>query len=147
MNDFRDLLTLLNKHGARYLVVGGHAYSIHREPRATKDLDIFIEASASNSVKVFAALAEFGAPLGGYTPEDFAHEDGTWYVMGRPPQRIDVLQRIDGKAFATAWDNRSESELFGIPVHVISVDDLIDNKLAAGRPQDLLDVANLRKFR
>lgn len=58
-----------------------------------------------------------------------------------------MLQRIDGKVFSTAWGNRSESELFGIPVHVISVDDLIDNKLAAGRPQDLLDVENLRKFR
>lgn len=127
--------------------MGGHAYSIHREPRTTKDLDIFIDATNENSIKVFAALAEFGAPLAGYTPDDFAHEDGTWYVMGRPPERIDVLQRIDGKAFTTAWENRDESELFGVPVHVISVDDLIDNKLAAGRPQDLLDVENLRKFR
>lgn len=147
VNDLRDILVLLNKHQVHYLVVGGHAYSIHREPRATKDLDVFIEATEVNSIKVFAALAEFGAPLAGYTADDFAHEDGTWYVMGKPPARIDVLQRIDGKAFATAWENREEGELFGVIVHVISVDDLIDNKLAAGRPQDLLDVENLRKFR
>lgn len=147
MNDFRDLLLLLNKHQVRYLVVGGHAYSIHREPRATKDLDIFIDATEENSHRVFAALAEFGAPLAGYSADDFAHEDGTWYVMGRPPERIDVLQRIDGKTFAAAWKNRDESELFGVPVHVISANDLIDNKLAAGREQDLLDVKNLRKFR
>ena len=102
MNDFRDLLTLLNKHAVRYLVVGGHAYSVYREPRATKDLDIFIDASEENSVKVFTALDEFGAPLAGYTSDDFAHEDGTWYVMGKPPARI-VLQRIDGKVFSTAW--------------------------------------------
>ena len=146
MNDFQDLLVLLNKHDVRYLIVGGYAYSVHREFRTTKDLDIFIEATAENSVKVFSALAEFGAPLAGYTADDFAHEDGTWFGLGRPPSRIDVLQRIDGKTFAAAWENRMEDQLFGVPVHVISREDLIDNKLAAGRPQDLLDVANLRKF-
>ncbi len=146
MNDFQDLLILLNKHDVRYLIVGGYAYSIHREFRTTKDLDIFIEASATNSLKVFAALIEFGAPLAGYSANDFAHEDGTWYGLGRPPMRIDVLQRIDGKTFAAAWPNRTQGELFGVPVHVISREDLIENKLAAGRAQDLLDVENLRKF-
>lgn len=146
MNDFADLLILLNKHDVRYLVIGGYAYSLHREFRATKDLDIFIEASLLNGTKVFAALTEFGAPLGGYTPEDFAREDGSWYGLGRPPARIDVLQQIAGKAFADAWANRVEDELFGVPVHVISREDLIDNKLAVGHPQDLLDVKNLRKF-
>ncbi len=85
VNDFRDLLYLLNKHEVRYLVVGGYAYSVHREFRTTKDLDIFIEASELNSVRMYAALAEFGAPLAGYSPHDFAHEDGTWYGLGRPP--------------------------------------------------------------
>ncbi len=146
MSDFKDLLILFNKHAVRYLIVGGFAYSIHREFRATKDLDVFVEATPENSLRTFAALAEFGAPLAGLTAQDFASENGTWYGMGRPPARIDVLVRIDGKTFAAAWPNRKEDILFGVPVHVISREDLIENKLAAGRPQDLVDVNELRRF-
>ena len=146
LKDFQDLLILFNQYDVHYLVVGGHAYSVYREARATKDLDVFIEGSQENSLKVFAALCEYGAPLAGYTANDFAHEDGSWYGFGRPPWRIDVLQRIEAKPFTVAWNNREHGELFGVPVWVISKQDLIENKLAVGRPQDLVDVKNLLKY-
>lgn len=146
LNDFQDLLVLFNKHQVHYLVVGGYAYAVHREARATKDLDVFIEGTPENGLKVFAALREYGAPLSGLAPDNFSHEDGTWFGFGRPPWRIDILQRIDGKSFADAWKDRIEGQLFGVTVPVISKNDLIDNKLSAGRDQDLLDVKNLRKF-
>lgn len=142
--DFKDLLRLLNAHAAEYLLIGGHAFSVHAEPRTTKDLDIFIRADPKNAVAVFRALAQFGAPLAGMSEADFV--DGTTFQIGQPPDRIDILQKIEGITFDEAWQNRVEGTIDGeIPAHVISRDDLIRNKLAVGRDQDLVDVKILRK--
>jgi hypothetical protein len=142
--DFKDLLRLLNANAAEYLLIGGHAFSVHAEPRTTKDLDIFIRSDPKNAVAVFRALAQFGAPLAGMTEADFV--DGTTFQIGQPPDRIDILQEIDGITFQEAWGNRVEGILDGeVPAQVISREDLIRNKLASGREQDLLDVKVLRK--
>jgi len=142
--DFKDLLRLLNANQVDYLLIGGHAFSVHAEPRATKDLDIFIRSNQENARAVFRALAQFGAPLGSISEADFV--DGTTFQLGVPPDRIDILQKIDGITFDEAWNNRIEGTLDGeVPAYVISRDDLIRNKLASGREQDLLDVKVLRK--
>lgn len=88
--DFAELLRAFNEAGAKYLVVGGYAVMLYTEPRYTKGLGIWIEASDENSRKVFAALAGFGAPLKGLTPADFAAE-GFFYQMGLPPARADIV--------------------------------------------------------
>lgn len=62
-SNFRDLLSALNRYDAKYLVVGGYAVVLYTEPRYTKDLDIWVEATMGNAQRVFRALAEFGAPL------------------------------------------------------------------------------------
>ncbi len=68
------------------------------------------------------------------------------FQIGQPPDRIDILQRIDGLTFDEAWPNRIEGMVDGeVPASVISREDLIRNKLASGREQDLLDVKALRK--
>jgi len=65
--------------------------------------------------------------------------------MGQPPERVDILQQIDGITFDEAWEHRLEGQIDGeIATFVISKDDLIRNKLACGRDQDLLDVKKLR---
>jgi len=141
--DMKDLLRVLNAHSVEYLVVGGYAFGVHLEPRATKDLELFIRADEENSKAIFQALAEFGAPLTGLTPADF--KDGTAFQMGQPPERVDILQSIDGITFDEAWEHRVVGQLDGeVPTAVISREDLIRNKLAAGRDQDLLDVKRLR---
>lgn len=141
--DFKELLRLLNAHAAKYLIIGGHAFSVYSEPRTTKDLDLFIRSDPENAKAVFRALAEFGAPIQGMSPEDFA--DGATFQIGQPPDRIDLLQRIDGVDFDQAWSNRNEGMVDGeVPAAVISREDLIRNKLASGREQDLLDVKVLR---
>ena len=61
--DYRDLLSELNAADVEYLVVGAHALAYHAEPRYTKDLDIWVQASAENAPRVYSALAGFGAPL------------------------------------------------------------------------------------
>ena len=141
--DMKDLLRVLNAHSVEYLVVGGYAFGVHLEPRATKDLELFIRADEENSKAIFQALAEFGAPLTGLTPADF--KDGTAFQMGQPPERVDILQPIDGITFDEAWEHRVVGQLDGeVPTAVISREDLIRNKLSAGRDQDLLDVKRLR---
>ncbi len=142
--DFKDLLRAFNANAVKYLIIGAHAFGVHAEPRTTKDLDLFIRADEGNAKAAFRALAEFGAPLQGLSPSDFC--DGTTFQIGEAPDRIDILQRIDGITFEEAWPNRIEGLIDGeVPASVISREDLIRNKLASGREQDLLDVKVLRK--
>ncbi len=141
--DFKDLLRALNANAAKYLIIGGHAFGVHLEPRTTKHLDLFIRSDPENDKAVFRALVQFGAPLQGISEADFA--DGTTFQIGLPPDRIDILQRIDGVGFDEAWANRVDGNIDGeVPAPVISKDDLIRDKLASGREQDLLDVKRLR---
>jgi hypothetical protein len=142
--DFKDLLSAFNAHKVRYLIVGGYAYARYTEPRTTKDLDLFVCPDPSNAAAVYAALGEVGAYLAGAEIADFARP-GTIFQIGVAPFRIDVICDIDGVTFDQAWAT-SEQALVDeeVPVRYISSENLIANKLAAGRPQDLVDVDKLR---
>ncbi len=134
LKDQKELLERFNANGVRYLVVGGHAVGIHAEPRGT------------NSVAVFRALTEFGAPIAGMSPDDFNDKPTSVFQMGVPPSRIDILQSIEGVIFDEAWPRRVDEILAGqVLAHVLSRDDLIKNKLAVGRLQDLADVEKIRE--
>lgn len=144
--DFKELLRAFNEKKAEYLIVGGYAVMKYTEPRFTKDLDIWIRNSLANAKSVYQALAEFGAPLrqDGLSPEDFASKDMT-YQIGIAPVRIDILTHISGIQFGEAWGNRVASTFFGIPVHFISLRDLITNKKSAGRSSDLEQLELLQR--
>lgn len=149
--DFEDLLTHLNAEGARYLVVGAYAVGIYAQPRATKDLDIFIGSDPANGALVWRALAKFGAPVADIAPHELAEPD-TFFTWGNPPFRVDILTCISGVAFEDAWSRRSVHTVnaaTGLSAPFISPDDLITNKLEAGRDpdrlQDLADAQALRK--
>ena len=145
--DFKELLSVLNAHNVRYLVVGAYAVSIHAQPRATKDLDIWVKPDPENAKAVYAALAQFGAPLEGLAFADFA-ELGPFFHMGHEPVAIDILTEIPGVDFEAAWERRVEDVIdtvTGLKANFISRDDLLTAKLAAGRPQDLADVDAIRK--
>jgi hypothetical protein len=144
--DFEQLLSSLNAEGAAYLIVGGYAVGEHAQPRATKDLDIFIGPDPGNAVVVWRALARFGAPIGQITPKDLA-ESGSIFRIGVPPIAVDILRDIDGVNFDEAFSRRvviTVNQQSGLQAPFISVSDLTLNKLAAGRPQDLADVEALR---
>ena len=146
LKDQRDLLAVFNAHGVKYLVIGAHAVGVHAEPRGTKDLDVFIKADEENSKAVFAALAAYGAPVGNMTPADFNDNPSSVFQLGVEPDRIDILQGIAGVTFDEAWPSRIKI-LFDkdTPANVMSREYLIQNKLAAGRHQDLADVEKLRE--
>jgi len=142
-SDFSDLLRLFTEHGVRYLVVGGYAVAHYAEPRYTKDLDLWVAADPANARAVFRALAEFGAPLVGLAEADFTDSD-SFYQMGVPPSRVDVLMGIPGLTFEDAWEHREEVILGGVPVPFIGRNDLVTAKRAAGRLQDQLDLEALQ---
>ena len=143
-SDLKDILDYLNLHKVKFVIVGGYAVMKYTEPRYTKDIDILVEASKANSKKLIKALSEFGAPVDNLSPTDFAKE-GTMYFMGIPPNRIDFLTRVKGTKFINIYKSAVRGKLFGVDVRFIAKDDLIKTKKAAGRPQDLIDLANLKK--
>lgn len=145
-DEFKELLSIFNAKSVRYLVVGGYAVSLHAQPRNTQDIDILIAIDPENADKVYAALQEFGAPLEGLQPADFAQR-GKFFRMGCAPLAVDILPEVDGLNFEQAWRNRTEAvidQASGLKAFFISSEDLIANKLASGRPQDIADVAALR---
>ena len=126
--DFLDLLTALNVADAKYMLVGGHAVGIFGRPRATKDFDLWIEASPENAARVMRALKDFGAPLDGVAEADFACP-GSGFRMGTPPFRIELLTEISGVSFADAWTRKEGHDLEGTRCYVIAREDLLTNKL------------------
>jgi hypothetical protein len=142
--DFRDLFAALNEAQASYLVVGAHAVAFYAEPRFTRDLDVWVEASPINAPRILAALRTFGAPLAGVTEADF-HESGAVLQIGVAPNRIDITTHIDGVAFEAAWPNRLSTVFGDQSIWIIGRTELMQNKAAVARPQDLLDLAMLEK--
>ncbi|MGQ0613210.1 MAG: hypothetical protein ACT4PV_05675 [Planctomycetaceae bacterium] len=140
--DFRDLFAALNAAEARYLVVGAHAVGFHARPRFTKDLDLWVEPAPANVGRVLTALATFGAPLRSLTAADLS-DPRTVFQIGVAPNRIDILTALEGLTFAGAWERRVEGRYGDCTIHVLARDDLIRNKRAVGRPQDLEDVRAL----
>jgi hypothetical protein len=141
-SDFRDLFFELNAAEARYLVVGAYAVTFHGRPRYTKDLDILVDPTPENAARVYKALASYGAPLKDVTVKDLA-TPGIVYQMGVEPSRIDVITEIEAVVFGPAWERRVESVYGDCPIHMLSKADLITNKRAVGRPQDLVDAREL----
>jgi hypothetical protein len=140
---YKELLQLLNEFEVEYLIVGGFAVMKYGEPRYTKDLDVWVHNSTQNSLRLVKALKKFGAPLehDGITAETFS-EKQVVYQIGVAPVRIDILTEITGVEFPNAWKKRVASTFFGVPVHFISLDDLVTNKQALGRNSDLTDLRN-----
>jgi len=145
--DFRELLRSFHAHGVKYLIVGGYAVSLYAQPRATKDLDIFIRADPENAKAVWDALVAFGAPLEGIAVGDLANP-AKFVRFGHPPVAVDILPAIDGMSFDDAWSHRVHTvvdESTGLAAFFISREDLIASKLAAGRARDLADVEEIRE--
>jgi predicted nucleotidyltransferase len=146
LKDQRDLLSAFNEHGVEYVVVGGYAVTAYGFSRMTKDLDILIRDTEENAQAVFRALSAFGAPLSSYTPSDFHGHPSTVIQFGVPPNRIDVLQSIDGIETEKVWLSRVELAVDSkLKANFISLEDLIQNKESVGRPGDMADVDELKR--
>ena len=143
--DFVEMLSALSEVGADFMVVGAHAVAAHGHPRATGDLDIWIRPTDQNAHQVFDALKQFGAPISGLSLEDLSNPD-TVFQIGVSPCRIDILTSITGVEFDQAWENKIEIQINDLTIFCIGKQDLIQNKNALGRPQDLADVSSLQNL-
>jgi predicted nucleotidyltransferase len=143
--DFQDLLRLFNHHQVQYLIVGGYAVMKYTEPFYTKDMDIWVDPMPENAERAYRALVEFGAPMADLTVRDLT-QPHVVFQFGMAPTRVDVMTTIDAVTFPEAWKNRVETHLSGIPISIISLQDLIRNKAAASRDTDRLHLKRLRKY-
>lgn len=141
-DDFRDFLRCLNARSVRYMVVGGHAVSFHGYPRFTADIDIVTVPDLENASALLTALNDFGFGSIGLTAETFTRP--TTVVLGRAPYEIDIMTYMKGVDVADAWARRVLGVLDGVDVAFVCRDDLIANKQAVGRPEDIADIARLR---
>lgn len=141
-DDFRDFLKLGNRKRVKYLLIGGYAVGHYGYPRATGDMDIWIERSPENAAKMVAVLIAFGFDVPELSANLFL-EEGKIIRMGVPPIRLEILNEISGVTFAKCYPHRVRVKLDGIKVDVISLKDLKTNKAAAGRLKDLDDLEHL----
>jgi hypothetical protein len=136
--DFMKLLRAFARIDVRYLLVGAFAVEHYGQPRTTRHMDLWLDDSAENMERVYRALADFGAPpiaidhLNAASPLEVV-----W--IGVPPNRIDLAKGLRGLDFASAWEQRDETDLDGLRVHVIGRKDLIASKRECGRAKDLAD--------
>lgn len=141
----RELLAVLHSNGVEFLVVGGHAVAFHGRPRLTEDLDLFVRPDVANGERIIAALHRFGFGALELSAADFQADDRV-IPLGRAPNRVDLLTRLYGVEFADAWNRRVAARLDDAKVWMISRDDLIRNKRATGRTQDLADAEFLERL-
>ncbi|MBS0613308.1 MAG: nucleotidyltransferase [Proteobacteria bacterium] len=140
--DYKEMLQCLLEESVKFLLVGAYAVGAHGFPRATKDIDFFVWATPANAANLMKALAKFGAPMHEIKESDFSTES-IIFQIGNSPRRIDITTRIDGVEFEQAYANRKPILVEGMEVPVISLEDLIINKRASGRTQDMADVEKL----
>ncbi len=144
--DYRDILLALNAEQVDFILIGAYALAAHGYPRATMDIDIWVMPSPGNAEAVLRALKRFGSPLHGLKAEDLQNDD-TVFQIGVAPRRIDLLTGATGLDFLAAAENAVARQVDGVDLKVLSIDDLIVNKLATGRPKDRIDVDELKKLK
>jgi hypothetical protein len=140
--DFVELLRALSAADVRFLIVGAYALALHGKPRATGDLDVWIDATPHNAPRVMRALASFGAPLTDVSVDDFSRP-GVTYQIGVAPGRIDILTELTGITFDEAWPDRMRRSFGDVDVDFIGRAAFIRNKRATGRAKDLGDIEGM----
>ena len=145
-NDFKEFLRLLTAHEVRYLIVGGYAVAIHGHVRATGDLDIYVDPAADNARQLVAALREFGFE-GPQINEVTFSNPSLVFSAGVEPVKLELMTTISGLGFAECYARRETTMLDGVPIQHLNRADLLANKRAAGRLQDLADIEALARKR
>jgi hypothetical protein len=138
LNRLQDVFKSFQRHSVRYVVIGGVASVLHGVPRATFDLDILIEPSPENAQRLLAALMDAGFGTAAMTSAEdvVAHE----ITVFNDRVRIDVQTQTPGLDFQDAWRHRKTVTYQGQDFFIVSREDLIASKRAAGREVDPIDV-------
>ena len=143
--DFRDFIAALNHQQVKYILVGGYSVILHGYPRTTGDMDIWVERTEENYVKIKGAFHQFGMPVFDMTQENFlSHPNWDVFTFGTPPVAIDLMVQLKGLDFNSAFEKAVLFEDDGLFIRTIHKNDLIKAKQSANRPKDQDDLANLK---
>ncbi len=143
-SDFRDFINSLNKHGAKYMLVGGYSVVLHGYSRTTGDMDLWVERSEENYLKIKSAFQDFGMPVFDMTKENFMfHPVWDVFTFGVPPVAIDIMIKLEGFSFQEVYERAITFFDDDLEIKVIHKNDLIAAKQKAGRSKDLNDLENL----
>jgi predicted nucleotidyltransferase len=142
-SDFNDFIAALNISGTEYIVVGGYAVILHGYYRTTQDLDIWVNKTPENHLKLSKAFAIFGMPVFDMNLENFMGEEFNVFTMGRKPLQIEIITNLKGLEFKDAVQHALQKEMEGIKVKYLNLTDLIQAKTASGRHKDLDDIEKL----
>ena len=142
VHDFEDLLELLDRHGARYLIVGGLAFIYHAKPRYTKDMDLWVDEQPDNVHRVNLALTDFGSPqlLDVENPDEILQ-------LGAAPNRIDLIRSVIELDFDETWGKRIEGRYGRARAMWIDLESLIAIKSGIDHPRHQEDARILRLIR
>lgn len=145
-DDFRDFIYALNNHNVEYLLVGGYSVILHGYVRTTGDMDIWVNKTAENYLKVVKAFSEFGMPVFDMTETNFLqNETMDVFTFGRPPACIEILTTLKGIEFNEAIAQALVYEDDELKIKFLNFNHLIQSKKAAGRFKDLNDIEQLTK--
>ena len=142
--DFQEFLLALNEAKVKYVLVGGYSVIYHGFPRTTGDLDIFVEVSESNYLNIKKAFKLFGLSLFDMTEDNFLNNTNmNVFSFGRSPVSIEILKEITGLTFSEVYSEAINTEMEEIPLKIIHLNHLKQNKKQSGRSKDLNDLENL----
>lgn len=144
--DYKEILQIFLNENVEFIVVGAYALAAHGFPRATGDIDIWVNPNKENSIKVYNALAKFGAPLENVNEVDFENPDSVFQI-GVVPRRIDIITEIDGVEYSQAERKILKLKINELIVPVLSLNDLLQNKKSTGREKDKLDADLIEKHK
>ncbi len=142
IQDFEDMLAVMDKHQVRYLIIGGLAFIYHAKPRYTKDMDLWLDPAEQNVSRANQALEEFGSAT------LRAPDELTQVVrIGLAPNRIDLLVDVGDSDFDAAWEKRIAGRYGEAPANWIDLDTLIEIKSAIDDPRHQEDARELKEVR
>ena len=142
-DDFKDFIIFLNKYEVEYIVVGGYAVIIRGYSRSTGDIDIWVNKTEENFIKLQKAIRLFGLPEIAIKKEEFFSDDFDVFVFGKPPYAIEIMTAVKGLDFMNTYNNSTIEQINETPVRIIHLQNLLEAKKAAGRSKDLNDIENL----
>ena len=146
---FKDFIVELNKHKVEYMLIGGYALGVYGHIRATNDLDIYINATEENALKMVKACIDYGIPEESINNEMFLVQQ--MIGIGQPPLRIEILKKLDMVDFEYAFQRVKKTSVEGVSINVVDLDDLILLKKAAvkarNKSRDVEDLSFLEKLK
>jgi hypothetical protein len=142
-DDFKDFIDYLNQNEVEYIVVGGYAVIIRGYSRSTGDIDIWVNKTVENFIKLQKVIKAFGLPTMAIKEKDFFSDNFDVFAFGKPPYAIEIMTAVKGLDFKNTYENSTIEKINDTPVRIIHLQNLIEAKKAAGRSKDLNDIENL----